>query len=324
MKFVVTVRDIAKMANVSVATVSRVVNHTGRVGSDTRKRVEDIIKEVGYVPNQVARSLYNKTSNLIGVIIPDLGNPFYSQIIAGIEQVLSEQNYQMILSVNNHANSDKYNQAITNFVQNNISGIISTNFDNPMDVQVPMVLFDSGLIKDDQLRVNSDNETGGMLAAKALVDGGAKNIVIEHGPYEFLNIKERLNGATKYLNEKNIQYRLFEVSDFTYEAAKRESAKLLQQFKEFDGIIAANDLHAANLVAEAQQIGLKTPEDFQIVGYDNSYISSLTTPGISSISQKPEKMGQATAQLLLAKLNNQPINETTVIPVEFIKRATTL
>lgn len=318
----VTVRDIAKMANVSVATVSRVINHTGRVGDDTRKRVEDIIKEVHYVPNQVARSLYRKTSNLIGVIIPDLGNPFYGQVVSGIEEVLSANDYQMILSVNNHADTNKYKQAITNFVQNNISGIISTNFDNPDEVSVPLVLFDSGIIKDDQLRVNSDNRRGGQLAARALVSGGAKKIIIEHGPYQFLNIKERLDGATEYLNKHNIQYKLFEVSDFTYATAKKESLKVLNQLNDFDGIIAANDLHAACLIEAAQTRGLQSPDDFQIVGYDNSYISGLTTPGISSISQEPEKIGRTTAELLIKTLQNQPAATKILIPVEYIKRNT--
>lgn len=318
----VTVRDIAKMANVSVATVSRVINHTGRVGEDTRKRVEDIIKETHYVPNQVARSLYRKSSNLIGVIIPDLENPFYGQVVSGIEEVLSTNDYQMILSVNNHADGNKYKQAITNFVQNNISGIISTNFDDPSKVSVPLVLFDSGLIEDDQLRVNSDNYRGGQLAAEALVSGGAKKIIIEHGPYQFLNIKERLDGATEYLNKHNVQYKLFEVSDFTYMTAKKESPKLLEQLDDFDGIIAANDLHAACLIESAQARGLHSPKDFQIVGYDNSYISSLTTPGISSISQEPEKIGQTTAKLLIKTLQSQPTDSHVLIPVEYVKRNT--
>lgn len=320
----VTVRDIAKVANVSVATVSRVINHTGRVGDDTRKRVEKIINDLNYVPNQVARSLYNKTSNLIGVILPDLGNPFYNQIISGIEDVLSKNDYQMILSVNNHADRDKYNQAITNFIQNNISGIISTNFENPIDIEVPLVLFDSGLITDDKIRVNSDNKRGGYLAAKALVDGGAKNIVIEHGSLSFLNLKERLDGATQYLNEKNIQYRLFEVDDFTYEAAQKNADKFLEQFNNFDGVIAANDLHAASIVEKANKVGLKVPEKFQIVGYDNSYISNLTTPGISSISQEPEKIGRATAELLLSAIDNTLNRKQIVTPVAYVKRDTTV
>lgn len=320
----VTVRDIAKVANVSVATVSRVINHTGRVGDDTRKRVEKIISDLNYVPNQVARSLYNKTSNLIGVILPDLGNPFYNQIISGIEDVLSQNDYQMILSVNNHADRDKYNQAITNFIQNNISGIISTNFENPIDIEVPLVLFDSGLITDDNIRVNSDNKYGGYLAAKALVDGGAKNIIIEHGSLSFLNLKERLDGATQYLNKKNIQYRLFEVDDFTYEAAQKNADKFLEQFNNFDGVIAANDLHAASIVEKANKIGLKVPEKFQIVGYDNSYISNLTTPGISSISQEPEKIGRATAELLLSAIDNTLNKKQIVTPVAYVKRDTTV
>lgn len=310
------------MANVSVATVSRVINHTGRVGLETRKRVEGIIKDVNYVPNQVARSLYKKASNLIGVIIPDLSNPFYGQIVSGIEEILTKHNYQMILSVNNHADSKKYNQAITNFVQNNIGGIISTNFEDPMSVHVPLVLFDSGLINDNQIRVNSDNFRGGQLAAKALVDGGAKKIIIEHGAYQFLNLKERLDGATSFLNERNIQYKLFEVSDFTYETAQLDSVKLLNQFNDFDGIIAANDIHASCLLENARKHGLESPKDFQLIGYDNSYISELTNPGISSISQEPENMGQMTARLLLAAIDNSPVKSSTVIPVEYIKRST--
>lgn len=318
-----TVKDIAKLANVSVATVSRVLNHTGRVGAETRARVEQIMDEVNFVPNQVARSLYQKKSNLIGVIIPDLENPFYGQIATSIEDELANNGYQVMLSVNTHDDINKYNQSITNFIQNNVSGIISSNFVLRTNLEIPLVLFDAEGTNNSPLRLSSNSRQGGKLAAKALIDGGAKNIVIQHGPLDLANSHARLDGALEVLEHSQCQYHLFEVTDFNYQTAIDQAPKLFDQYHDFDGIIAGNDIHAAALMAAARQRKLSIPKDFQIVGYDNSFISEITNPPLTSVSQSPSTIGKQAALLLLAALSGKTTAKEIINPVKLIKRSTT-
>ena len=126
-----TIRDIAKLSGVSVATVSRIINHSGKVSETTKQKVEKIISQTHYQPNQVARTLYQKKSKMIGIIIPDLNNRFYAQIIDGIQEVIQKEGYTALISFSTNSDVKKYQNAIINFENNNVDGIITSAFTIP-------------------------------------------------------------------------------------------------------------------------------------------------------------------------------------------------
>lgn len=163
-----TIKDIARLANVSTATVSRILNNSKKVKPETRKRVMQIIQDNNYHPNQVARSLYKKKSKMIGVIVPDLSNAFYAKIIDGIQGVLQKNGYSILISFSAGSNADNYRKFINEFKQQNIDGIISSAFLSSTKINLPLVMYDSANIKDKVIRIASNNTKGGQECANLL------------------------------------------------------------------------------------------------------------------------------------------------------------
>lgn len=315
-----TIRDIAKLADVSTATVSRIINNSGKVKSETRAKVEQIIKDNDYHPNQVARSLYQKKSKMIGIIVPDLTNAFYAKIIDGIQDVLQEKEYSILISFSAGADVNKYNQFINEFQQNNIDGIISSAFLTTEKPKLPLIMYDSANINDQIIRIASDNIKGGKECAN-LLQKNVKSVFIQHYSLELPTVRERLSAITQTLNERKINYQLFEIKDVDIEQAAKDA---LNELDGHDAVIAVNDMYAAAIVKEARQRKLRIPEDFQLVGYDNNDSSGYTDPTISTIDQQPYLIGKTAAKRLLDLLNGDKSTENSIIDIKTIKRESTL
>lgn len=315
-----TIRDIAKLADVSTATVSRIINNSGKVKSETRAKVEQIIKDNDYHPNQVARSLYQKKSKMIGIIVPDLTNAFYAKIIDGIQDVLQEKEYSILISFSAGADVNKYNQFINEFQQNNIDGIISSAFLTTEKPKLPLIMYDSANINDQIIRIASDNIKGGKECA-SLLQKNVKSVFIQHYSLELPTVRERLSAITQTLNERKINYQLFEIKDVDIEQAAKDA---LNELDGHDAVIAVNDMYAAAIVKEARQRKLRIPEDFQLVGYDNNDLSGYTDPTISTIDQQPYLIGKTAAKRLLDLLNGDKSTENSIIDIKTIKRESTL
>ena len=190
-----TIRDVAKKANVSVATVSRVINKKGYVHEETRIAVENAIQELGFEPNQLARSLTNHRSMMLGVIVPHVGTTFYGQLIEGIEQAALSYGYKTMLC-NTQDNSERELDYLKIFEQYSVEGVIvASNFINKeklTSLNIPVISVDH-LVSDEIPSVTSNNERGGELAAKALIEGGAKNFLLLRGPSFLITSQERTN-----------------------------------------------------------------------------------------------------------------------------------
>nr|WP_243676700.1 substrate-binding domain-containing protein [Secundilactobacillus collinoides] len=244
-----------------------------------------------------------KSSKLIGLIIPDLNNPFYSQIVTSVENKLRPLKYQLIMIFDTGGDDARYKESVDTLIQNNIDGIISSAFEADLSAytETPIVLFDSGHVNDSLTRIASDNYRGGELAAMALVSSGAKKIIIQHGPLSLPPIRERLEGILHYLNQSQVVYELQSVRDFTLVTAKEETPKLFKDFSDFDGVLAANDMYALEIMRKAQQAHLSVPGDLQIIGYDNSIFSQMSQPTITTIDQQADLIGKSAAETLLKK-----------------------
>ncbi|MWV43040.1 LacI family DNA-binding transcriptional regulator [Paenibacillus sp. HJL G12] len=320
-----TIRDVAKHAGVSVATVSRVINETGYVHEDTRKKVETAIKELHYTPNEVARSLYKRKSRLIGLLLPDITNPFFPELARGVEDEMQENDFRIIFG-NSDENMKKEKEYIQTFVQNNVVGVIaSTNHpdtDTYRKMNIPVVFLDR--TADNRPSVFADGREGGRIAAHEMIARGSRQITVMQGPKHIRPAQDRYQGAVDVLSKEGIPFNVIMTSSFSFTEAGTWAKELFEQHPYTDGVIASNDIVATAVLHEALRLGKKVPEDVQIIGFDDIPLSSLLTPSLTTIRQPAYDMGRAAAQLLMQLIENENIDHKTIqMPVTFTERDTT-
>ncbi|ERJ12986.1 alanine racemase protein [Haloplasma contractile SSD-17B] len=318
------IKQVAKEANVSVATVSRVINNKGYVNEETRKLVEKAIKELNYVPNEFARSLYKKTSKSIGVIVPHLNNPFYYGVLEGIEDLAFEKGYKVMLC-NSAENSEREAEYIKQFMKYNIDGLIigsnTEEIKKYTDLNIPLISIDR-IISHDVPSVTSDNFGGGAIAAKKLVISGAKNIVHFRGPSILITVLERSNGFNSYLREHGVT--CDEVDLAFIDPDPSLIRDYLETHPDTDGIFCDSDYIAALVLRELQLLGKSVPKQVQIIGYDNTSYSQIVIPKLTTISQQMFDIGKEAMEMLSILMNKETLgSKHHIIPVRIIERETT-
>lgn len=319
-----TIRDVAKKANVSVATVSRVINEKGYVYEETRKTVLKIIDELGFEPNQLARSLTNHRSKMIGVIVPHIGTTFYGQLIEGIEHAALSYGYKTMLC-NTQDNSGREIDYLKIFEQYNVEGIIvASNFlnkDKLEQLNIPFVTIDH-LISDDYPSITCNNEHGGKVAAKALIESGAKNILLLRGPSFLITSQERTKGFLEITEQYGCTV---DIHDFDLIEPDAEFIyQYLKNNPHVDGIFAMSDTLALIALGCLQQLGRKIPKDVSLVGFDDAPFTKWTSPAISTVSQSVKYMGSESINLLIKSINNEQIpNKHISVEVTYKPRQTT-
>lgn len=319
-----TIRDVAKKANVSVATVSRVINEKGYVYEETRKTVLKIIDELGFEPNQLARSLTNHRSKMIGVIVPHIGTTFYGQLIEGIEHAALSCGYKTMLC-NTQDNSGREIDYLKIFEQYNVEGIIvASNFlnkDKLEQLNIPFVTIDH-LISDDYPSITCNNEHGGKVAAKALIESGAKNILLLRGPSFLITSQERTKGFLEITEQYGCTV---DIHDFDLIEPDAEFIyQYLKNNPHVDGIFAMSDTLALIALGCLQQLGRKIPKDVSLVGFDDAPFTKWTSPAISTVSQSVKYMGSESINLLIKSINNEQIpNKHISVEVTYKPRQTT-
>lgn len=319
-----TIRDVAKKANVSVATVSRVINEKGYVYEETRKTVLKIIDELGFEPNQLARSLTNHRSKMIGVIVPHIGTTFYGQLIEGIEHAALSYGYKTMLC-NTQDNSVREIDYLKIFEQYNVEGIIvASNFlnkDKLEQLNIPFVTIDH-LISGDYPSITCNNEHGGKVAAKALIESGAKNILLLRGPSFLITSQERTKGFLEITEQYGCTV---DIHDFDLIEPDAEFIyQYLKNNPHVDGIFAMSDTLALIALGCLQQLGRKIPKDVSLVGFDDAPFTKWTSPAISTVSQSVKYMGSESINLLIKSINNEQIpNKHISVEVTYKPRQTT-
>ena len=320
------IKDVARHANVSVATVSRVINNKGYVNEHTKELVLKVIKDLNYVPNEIARSLYRKSSKIIGIIIPDLKNEFFNDMIAGIEQVILQDGYKTMLCTSRES-LEREKEYLQIFSTNKIDGLIlcsnSPDIASYINLDIPIVGLDR-MISTEIPSVTADNYMGGILAANRLIEANCKNIIQLRGPHTLTPANDRSEGFLQTLKKhSDIQVQSLEL-EFTSDTTQTDIQEFLKQNPEIDGIFSASDLMAANCIRCLKKLGRRVPEDIKIIGYDNISICEYTDPTISTIAQPITEMGEMAAETLFKLINNEPINQLHMtLPVELIEREST-
>jgi len=319
-----TIRDVAKKANVSVSTVSRVINQKGYVHEDTKIIVEKTIKELGFIPNQLARSLTSRSSKIIGVIVPHIGPSFYGELLEGIESQASAYGYK-IMFCNTQDDPDRELEYLKFFEQYNIEGlIIAANFSNKdklTELKIPVVTVDH-ILDENIPSITSDNVSGGALAAKKLIEYKAKNILVFRGPSFLLTTMERTIGFLNELKPAKIYADIFDFDLVNPDTKLIE--EIIKNNPNVDGIFAFSDTLAIATLNILQKLGKRVPEDVMLIGYDDTPYSKWSRPSISTIHQSVNFMGKQSFISLTRLIRGVELeNLHEIMDVSFIEREST-
>ncbi len=319
-----TIKDVAKKANVSVATVSRVINNTGYVNHETRKIVEDAIDELGYVPNELARSLFRKRSNIIGLIVPHISTYFFAELIEAIEDHIMEKGYKLMI-FNSKDDIEIEKKYINVFAQYNIDGLIIVSNTKStrayINLKIPIITIDH-IIDKNVPSVTSDNVQGGEIAARKLIENGAKKIIHFRGPSVLITVVDRARGFYQVMNEHNIDVQSCDLDFKTPELDLIE--EFIKEHKDVDGIFCSSDIIAMYVISVLKRLEYKVPEDVQVIGYDNIELSGVLIPRLTTIAQPINDMGMRTVDNLLELIAKKELDEThQTLPVSLVERDTT-
>ncbi|MBC1412785.1 LacI family transcriptional regulator [Listeria welshimeri] len=327
-----SIKDIAKLSGVSVATVSRVINDNGRFSEETRQKVLAVIKETNYQMNFSAKSLRMNKSFSVGILVPDISNYFFSSVVQQMEAILFEQGYSTIIC-NTGRNLDKELAYLNMLESKMVDGLIvisgadefGFNYSNAEN-GIPYVCIDrQPKDKKDTIFISSNHYQGAFEATEALIHAGAKSPVIFMHSRQSSSAKERLKGFQDALKKNNIQMDP-ELSIFTIDLQKpdyqKNIATFVQKAKKMDGIFAINDHIAIELLNFLPTIGKKIPDDIKLIGFDDTPQCNYTVPKLSSVKQNIPEIAQITVDNLISIIKNpeQQKQITEIVPVELSLR----
>lgn len=322
-----TIHDVAARAGVSVTTVSRVLNNRGYISDKTRQKVYGVMDELGYQPNEIARSLLRKQSNVIGLIVPDISHPFFAQLTKAIESAAYENDCKLLLC-NSQLDPLKEKEYIEMMKRNRVDGIIMGS--HTLDVDVYRELKHHIVTIDRHIEgipyVASDNWHGGELAARLLLSKGCRKLAHIGGNRRLdLLANKRSEGFLSVLRESGVQHKMLQTSLNAFDQKEYEKLiiSLLDAHTDIDGLFATSDILAAFALKRSRSLGLNVPRDLKIVGYDDVQMSGWMSPGLTTIRQPIEQMGRKAVELLRLQLGGEPYELEHVLPVELVERETT-
>ncbi len=306
-------RDVAERAGVSVTTVSHVINVTRVVSVEARQRVLAAMDELGYQPNALARSLRRKETYSLGVIVPDSADPFFAEVVRGIEDASFQRGYTITLC-NSDSDLDKellYTNALT---EKQVDGILflaaggksTEHIQTLYKRRMPLVVVDRYTENIALDSVQIDNAWGGWAATRHLVQLGHRRIGCITGPSDLTLSAERVTGYRRALQEGQlaVDESLIVKGDFQYESGYQAARYFLTMVDPPTAIFACNDLMAVGLVSAAQALGYQIPHDLAVVGFDDIRLASFINPPLTTIAQPKYEMGRIATSMLLERIND--------------------
>lgn len=328
----ITIYDVAREANVSMATVSRVVNHNPNVKPTTRKKVLGVIKELGYRPNAVARGLASKKTTTVGAIIPDISSVFYSELTRGIEDIATMYKYDTILS-NSDQNLDKEINLINSMLEKQVDGILfmggkitQEHIDQFKTSPVPVVLAATYDPTNTLPSVNIDYEKAAFEATMKLI-GNEKTqpAFITGDDYIQSNYLKRA-GYERALSESGITLdeNLIVQGECNYDGGMKSIQTLLQSDYAIKHVFVVTDETSLGVIHGAQDLGYKVPEDIEVTGFNNTRVAMMVRPTLTTVMQPMYDIGAVAMRLLTKYMNKEEVEETEVIlPHRIIDRGST-
>ncbi|ACL70572.1 LacI family DNA-binding transcriptional regulator [Halothermothrix orenii] len=315
----VTIREVAREAGVSVATVSRVINGDSAVSPQTRNRVKKAMQALNYHPNLLGRQLRRRETKSIGIIIPEISNFFFARVIKGIENVAECENYNVILM---ESNRKDHIAAIKALYERRIDGLIymtghltKQEIDFFRELKLPVVLLSQDFCAPDIPSVNINNREAAFEAVTYLLKKGYKRIAFLGGPFsDRVSVFNRFKGYCGALKEYGLKpdKHLIKEGEFSLESGYDMCYRLLQEGPEVEAIFAANDEIAIGVIKALTVKGYKIPRDIAVIGFDDLPVARFTVPSLTTVHQPIYKMGREGMNLLLKLIKNIPLKESHV------------
>lgn len=318
-----TIKDIAKHTGLSVATVSRVLNRHGYLSQKTIDAVQDAMLALNYQPNELARSLQKARTNILGLILPNVQHPFMSKMLHHFEHEASLAGFKLMLCNSQH-DRNKELAYIDLLKRNQADGIIlcsrHQDIDDYLHIDFPLVSVDRQ-VSERVPFVSSDHYMGGQLAVNALYERGCRHLAYIAGS-TMLNLfaNRRTDGFIDQCNRLRLPYVITEADEaaFTNMDYAGIAEALLESHPEADGIFASSDVIATQVVRAAARLGRSIPDDLKLVGYDDTFVCSLTTPSISAIHQPVAEICRTALALLQSEILRSKTNSPAPVPTNAI------
>ncbi|MEI3606118.1 catabolite control protein A [Pseudogracilibacillus sp. SE30717A] len=329
----VTIYDVAREANVSMATVSRVVNGNPNVKPTTRKKVLDTIERLGYRPNAVARGLASKKTTTVGAIIPDISSSFFSELTRGIEDIATMYKYNIILS-NSDQNKEKELHLIDTMLEKQVDGIVfmggeitEEHINQFKTSRVPVVLAATHDENNELPSVNIDYETATYEATKQLIEDTNTQPAFITGEEHIQSNGLKYNGYVRAIQDASYELdeNLVVTKECTYNGGIEAVEELLAKTSEPPkAIFASTDEMAVGVIHGIQDKGLHVPNDIEVCGFNNTRVSLMVRPTLTTVVQPMYDIGAVAMRLLTKYMNKEEVEENTVIlPHRIIKRDST-
>jgi len=329
----VTIKDIAREAGVSAQTVSRAINDKAEVSPQTKSRILDIARQMGYLPNSVARSLVSQRTYNIGLVVPDIANPFFSEIARGIEDAAQEAGYNVFLC-NTAENLNRELKALYSLEAQRVDGIIlcssrlsEEELKDLADRYQPLVLVNRRLTGKPAGLVLIEDIGGAGQAIAHLTALGHRNIGLLAGPPNSHSGRERARGYRQSMEAAGLSvYAHWQMYCAPQaEEGRAATLKLLAQAPELTALLAYNDLTAIGAMRACQELGIVVPDEFSIVGFDDIPLAALISPALTTVRIPKYQLGYQAMTLLLTLMEKGAIaqSEATFLATELIVRGTT-
>ena len=306
-----SIRDVARKANVGPATVSRVLNNSGYVSEETRRKIEDAMRELNYTPNELARNLFHKKSGIIAILVPSVSHPFFAELVKCVETELYARGYKtMLCDTFREKNSEQeyLDMLNRNIVDGIITGVHSLRIEEYTKIDKPIVAFDRCLGENIPL-VRVDHALGGRMAAKLLLASGCKDVIQFQGAKSVRSPSDiRHIEFERVMKENNAKVTSVELmwNRFDSEYFSEVTEQTMREHPDIDGVFGA-DLLAVYCMKAAIAQGRQIPGDLKLVAYDGTYVTDAVTPGITSIVQPIPLIARELAGLLHDMIEQRPI-----------------
>lgn len=330
----VTIKDVAKLAKVSPSTVSRVIADHPRISQDTKERVRSIMNDLGYHPNAIARSLVNKTSNTLGVIISRSTeqafiNPFFPEVIRGISSIANKHNLSLLLSTSSERIKEE-EECLNMLRQRRVDGVVllASHKEDSLIPQLAKEQFPFVLIgrydgEEEVSWVNNDNIQAAYQAVEFLISKGHKRIACLDGDPDMIVSFDRYTGYVQAMQTANIPIRqeLVEHSEFSQVGGYQATLRLLDAKKDFTAIFAVDDLLALGALRALNERNLRVGKDIGLIGFNNTILGACIDPPLTTVHVPIYELGRTAVQLLIAQIKGSaPRGDHQTLPAELIVR----
>ncbi|WP_408893594.1 LacI family DNA-binding transcriptional regulator [Paenibacillus taichungensis] len=308
-----TIYDIAREAGVSIATVSQVINGKGKISEKRRAEIMEIMERLHYQPSAIAAALTGKQTYTLGLLVPDISNPYFAELARAVEDRSRQLGYSVVICSTD--NKDERVERYLNLLQQKrVDGMmIGTGIDNAeilsplLQQSIPVALIARHMPSLSVHTVAIDDRLGGGLAAQHLLELGHIHVAVLSESFKVSSSQERVRGFREVLEKAGLSLEADQVRESSADlgSAKKEALVLLTEKNRATGIFCCNDMQAIGALQAAKELGLRVPEDVSIIGFDNTILASVTSPPLTTIAQPIEDLGRRAVDLLIDELKNE-------------------